>query len=143
MTDRIRFHIGPLPSAVALAWIDNSRRLLLGVRDAQIPLGIEVHEDLVDLCDSLLSVWEAHARRDDTFDWALEVDVVQLTGVVRQWLEIGRLTDDELDAIGCSWAPAAAQPFSVALEAGVLQALAAAGEAGEPLLRRLETTTEP
>ena len=143
MTDRVRFHIGPLPSAVALAWIDNSRGLLLGVRDAPVPLGIAVHEDLVDLCDSLLSVWEAHARRDDTFDWTLDVDVAQLTGLARQWLEIGRLTDDELEAIGCRWAPPEAQPFSVALETGVVDALEAAGEAGEPLLRRLGPTTEP
>ena len=143
MTERVRFHIGPLPSAVALAWIDNSRGLLLGVRDAPVPLAIEVHEDLLDLCDSLLSVWEAHARRDDTFDWELDVDVAQLTGLAWQWLEIGRLTDDELAAIGRTWAPADAQPFSVALETGVLHALAAAGEAGEPLLRRLGPTTEP
>jgi hypothetical protein len=143
VTDRVPFHIGPLPSSVALAWIDNSRRLLLGVRDARVPLDIEVHEDLVDLCDSLLSVWEAHARRDATFDVTLDVDVAQLTGVARQWLEIGRLTDDELDAIGCTWAPPDAQPFSIALETGVIHALAAAGEAGEPLLRRLGPTTEP
>jgi len=55
--------VGPLPSSVALAWIDNSRRLLACVRDATVPLAIDRNEHLIDLCDSLLDVWEAHAHR--------------------------------------------------------------------------------
>ena len=143
VSERVPFHIGPLPSAVALAWIHNSRGLLEAVRHARVPLAIDVHEDLVDLCDSLLTVWEAHARRADTFDLLQDVDVVQLTGLVLQWLEIGRLTDDELAALGCTWAPPAAQPFSEALETGVLDSLDAAGEPGAALLGRLRPTTEP
>jgi hypothetical protein len=140
MSQRVRFHIGPLPSAVATAWIDNSRRLLHAVRDAEVPLAIARHEDLIDLCDSLLTVWEAHAVRGDTFDWTLDVDVAQLIGVVRQWLEIGRLTDEELAALGCTWAPPEGQAFSTALEAGVLQALDDAGDEGAGLLDRLRAT---
>ena len=135
--------MGPLPSSVALAWIDNSRRLLGCVRDATVPLAIDRNEHLIDLCDSLLDVWEAHAHRDGTFDWSADVDVMQLTGIVRQWIEIGRLTDDELAALGCSWAPPEATAFSTALEAGVVGALAAAGDEAVPLLDRLRPATDP
>ena len=131
------FRVGPVASDLALAWIDNSRALLHAVRRGDTPLSISAHEDLLDLCDSLLSVWAAHASRSETFDWSMDIGVDQLTRVAQQWLEIGRLTDDELARLGVSWAPPWTRPFADALTAGVLTALEAAGEDGAALAERL------
>jgi len=134
---RVTFHIGPVPSDLATVWIENSRALVQAVRDSRTPLSISAHEDLLDLCDSLLSVWAAHAAKGETFDWSMEADVEQLTSVVQQWLEIGRLSDEDLTVLGRTWAPPSTRPFADALVTGVLEALDAAGEHGAALAARL------
>jgi len=137
MAERVRFEIGPVPSALALDWLANSRGLVAAVREHQRCVAIDVREDMLDLCDVLLEIWTSHARKNDPFQWAQDTDTDQVLYLVRQWLEIGLLTDDELAHLGCTWAPASTRPFGDALVTGVLAVLAAAGDEGERLAARL------
>lgn len=135
---RIPFELGPVPCAMAEAWLANGRTLIAAVRDHRDDLSIEVNDDLLDLCEVILEIWTAHAARSgDEFWWSSETDTDQVIFLVRQWLEIGALTDDELARIGCTWAPEWTRPFSDALVAAATVALAAADAEGEALAARL------
>ena len=138
MAESVTFHVGPVPSDLAVAWLANSRALVNGVRANQRDLSIKVHDELLDLCDMLLDVWQGHAARGTVFDWSMATNTETVIQVVGQWLEIGALSSDELDRIGCSWAPDWTRPFADALVVGASAALAAAGPRGEAHLRRLE-----
>jgi hypothetical protein len=138
VSDRVVFHIGPADSAMAEAWLANSHRLVVAVKESRQPLSIDVNDVMLELCETLLDVWSAHAAAGPTFDWSMETDVDQVTHVVKQWLEIGQLTDDELAGLGCAWAPDWTRPFADAVVAGAIQALPQCGERGAALLARLE-----
>lgn len=131
------FRIGPVPADLALAWLDNSRALVAGVRRNRFALSIHVVDEMLDLCEALLDIWTAHASTTDTFSWTAETDTDQVVYLAKQWLEIGALTDDELTLIGCAWAPEWTRPFADALVVGVRAALDASGADGEALSRRL------
>lgn len=122
---------------MASAWIVAARRLLEGVRRHRSQLSIDVHDDLVALCEVLLDIWDSEASRSATFMWSRDTDVDQVFFLVRQWLEIGSLGDDELELMQCTWAPEWTRPFSDALAAGAMAALDAVGERGEELKARL------
>lgn len=134
---RVMFSIGPVPSEVASAWIANARLLLEGVRRHRAQLSIEVHDDLVDLCEVLLDIWDSVATTSPTFMWSHDTDVDQVFFLVRQWLEIGSLRDEDLELMQCTWAPEWTRPFADALSAGAMAALDEVGERGEPLKTRL------
>ncbi len=138
MPESVTFHVGPVPSDMATVWLANSRALVAGIRTHQRDLSIKVHDDLLDLCDTLLGVWQGQAANGAVFDWSMSTNTETVVQVVGQWLEIGALSDDELARIGCTWAPEWTRPFADALVAGASAALAAAGPRGEPHLRRLE-----
>lgn len=140
-TARVLFSLGPAPSEMVSAWIANARRLLSGVRRHRAQLSIDVHDDLVDLCELLLDIWDSVARRSDTFTWSRETDVDQVFYLVHQWLEIGSLTDGELELMQCTWAPEWTRPFADALVAGATAALEGIGERGEQLKARLVETS--
>lgn len=140
-TGRVLFSIGPAPSDMASAWIANGRRLLSGVRRHRGQLSIDVHDDLVDLCELLLDVWDSVATQSDTFTWSRETDADQVFYLVHQWLEIGSLTDGELQLMQCTWAPEWTRPFADALVAGATAALEGIGDRGEQLKARLIETS--
>ncbi|MEA3020215.1 MAG: hypothetical protein QOI47_1739 [Actinomycetota bacterium] len=137
MAVRVQFHVGPVPSDIVSIWIDNSRRLIDAVRRHPAQVSITMREELLDLCDALLDIWDAHAAANVSFDWSTETDTDQVVFVVRQWLEISSLTDDELARIGCTWAPEVTRPFFDALVAGALEALEAADAEGDELMAKL------
>ena len=137
MAESVTFHVGPVPSEMAIAWLANSRALLASVRTHQRDLSIKVHDELLDLCEMLLDAWQGHATRGDVLDWSMSTNTETVVQVVGQWLEIGGLTPDELTRIGCSWAPEWTRPMADAVVVGASAALAAAGPRGEAHLRRL------
>jgi hypothetical protein len=144
---RIRIEIGPVPSSLAPTWIVNSRSIVAGVRTHAASLSIRVRDEMLDLIEALLDVLDCAAARDETFHWTADIEVEPLRQVAAQWLEIGRLTDEELARIGCSWAPEETRPFSDAVAAGALDALQRAGEPAAHLVDRLVaangSTAEP
>ena len=137
MADRVRFEIGPVKSDLALGWIDNSRGLVAAVRKHQRCVAIEVRDDMLDLCDVPLDIWSSHAHKNDPFVWGQDTDTDQVRYLVRQWIEIGALTNDELAHLGCTWAPEWTRPFGDALVTGALTVLADMGDEGEKLAARL------
>jgi len=137
MSDVIRFTIGPVSSELARPWIANGKKLIDAVRSHPAAVKVDVHEHMLDLCEVLLDVWAAHADQHATFHWSKDTDANQIVMVVRQWLAIGSLTDDELVSIGCTWAPDWTQPFSDAVVTGALDALRQAGPEGDALATRL------
>jgi hypothetical protein len=141
--DRLRFGIGPVPSDVTLGWIANSRTIIAGVRAHRSEVSIRVHDDLADLCETLLDVWEGIASRTDVFQWDMDVTAETIVHLIDQWLEFGALSDDELALIGCTWAPDWTRSFSDALLAGAAAALEELGPYGEALLERLRSGEEP
>lgn len=138
MTDsRVTFRLGPVPAAMAAAWVANARLLVEAVRVHRGQISIDVHESMLDVLELVLDIWDGCAARSDPFVWSTETDANQVLYLAREWLEIGSLTADELDQIGCVWAPEWTRPFADALATGVVEALRAVGEGGEPLLARL------
>lgn len=85
----------------------------------------------------------AHAATNDPFDWSTETDTDQVIYVVCQWLAIARMTDDELDRIGCTWAPEWTSAFYAALQARAVAVLAEAGPEGARLTTTLTENDEP
>jgi hypothetical protein len=138
MAESVTFHVGPVPSDMAIAWLSNSRALVAGVRTNQGDLSIKVHDELLDLCDMLLDAWQGAASKGDVFDWSMSTNTETVVQVVGQWLEIGSLSSDDLTQIGCTWAPEWTRPFADALVVGASAALAEAGPRGEVHLRRLQ-----
>jgi hypothetical protein len=140
MSERVWFSIGPVDLDVVEPWIANSRSLVDAVRAHRRDLSILADEMLLDLCESLLDIWSAHARASSTgvFEWSMEVAPAQVLYVVRQWLAIGSLTDDDLARLGVAWAPEWTRPFADALVAGAIAALRDSGSEGTDLLAQLE-----
>lgn len=137
MTDRIRLHVGPAPSALARDWVDNRRRFVEAARSAS---NLSANRDALDLLEMILGMWAVEAERSDVFDWAheLEVDVILLVG--KYWLDLGRLTAEERAAIGVPPAPPHTEEFTAAVVRGMVDALRAAGPKAQPLLERLGVT---
>jgi hypothetical protein len=140
VSTRVNVEVGPVPSDIALAWCANGRELIAAVRERPQVVRIEIRDDMLDLCDSLLTIWEGIAARQDPFEWTMAVPAEMLELVAKQWLDLGALTEDELDAIGVSWAPEWTAPMRDAVASGVLRALPALGEVGESLIERIGPT---
>lgn len=129
--------VGPVPSDVARAWCANGRKLIEAVRGRPQDVSIEVRNDMLDLCDSLLAIWEGIAARQDPFVWTMAVPAAMLELVAKQWLDLGALTEEELAAIGVSWAPDWTAPMRDAVAQGVLRALPSLGDTGMSLVERI------
>ena len=140
MSTRVDVEVGPVPADVALAWCANGRRLIAAVRERPHDLSIEVRNDMLDLCDSLLAIWEGIAAKQDPFEWRMAVPPDMLELVARQWLDLGGLGEDELAAMGASWAPEWTAPMRDAVANGVLRALPSLGDPGIALIKRVRTS---
>jgi hypothetical protein len=135
----VQFAIGPVASDVARAWLDNSRSLVAAVRAHRGALSIWAHDDTLELCDVLLGLWTSRAETGDVFEWSMSTEPDVVLQMTQQWLEIGSLSDDELAAIGASWAPDWTRPFADALVVGATSALEQCGDAADELLQRLRS----
>lgn len=129
--------IGPVPSHIAREWCENSHRIVAAVKQHNHQLSIDVRPDMLDLCESLLVIWETIAARRDPFDWSMDVEPHMLEYVAAQWLAIGSLTDAELDLLGVTWAAPSTAPMANAVARGVAAGLAELGERADTLLNRI------
>lgn len=129
--------IGPVESQVAREWCENSHRIVGAVQRHSRELSIVVRPDMLDLCESLLVIWEMIAARQDPFEWSMEVEPQMLEYVAAQWLEIGSLTPEELNLLGVSWAAPSTAPMADAVARGVAAGLAELGERAETLVSRI------
>lgn len=133
----ITLTIGPVPSSVTLAWCENRRAILDAVRDSNGLMPVRVRQDMLDLCDSLLVIWETIARKQDPFTWSMPVEPDMLEYVATQWLELGTIGGDDLDALGLSWSPESTASMAVAVQQGMAEALMELGERAQALTNRI------
>jgi DNA-binding NarL/FixJ family response regulator len=119
----IEVRVGPVDSNAALIWIDNTKRILLVVRQHPEALDAPVPDDVFDAFGRFLDTWEEVAATNSTFSWVARAAPAEVNHLVESWAVIDRLTDESLRALGCDWAPPEGAPFFTALSAGVLAAL--------------------
>jgi DNA-binding NarL/FixJ family response regulator len=135
----VEVRVGPVRSAAARAWIDNTTAILTAVRAHPEVLDRPVPEDVLDLFDRFLSSWrEVAATETEDFYWVARGNVAEVRRLVENWTVIDLMSDEQLDALGIHWSGPEGQPFFHALTAGVLRALERHEETQE-LAARLST----
>lgn len=123
--DAVDVRIGPVPSAAALVWIDNSTRIVEAVRDHLDELELAIDGEVLDAFLRFLSTWRAVAATSSEFVWVASAAPEDVTRLVETWAEIDRLPVETLHRLGCDWSPTQGQPFFRALTSGVLRAMEA------------------
>jgi hypothetical protein len=136
---RVSVKVGPVASAIVVAWLANSRSIIHGIRAHRHEVSVVVDDDLLDLCDTLLAIWSDIAGKSDTFEWSAEMDSDQIRYMVDQWMAMASLTESDLDLMRCSWAPDWTAPFFDALLAAVIDGLERADKDAQDLARRLRS----
>ena len=122
----VRVEFGPVPSASALAWIEDARLVLQGVRAAGDALPVVLPPDIEAAFIGYLDAWEARAAASDQFFWSDEVDVEQARHLAVYFFSLVSIDDDTWAAYGLPFTSEAAKPFIEALTTAVTDALAEA-----------------
>ena len=122
---RVHFSIGPVDAGLARTWLENSTGIVVAARRHRRELSVDLEDPLLDLCESYLSLWFLAAEGASTFHWEGDADAEHVRRLVEQWLLLARLTDEDLQRMGCHWAPEETHPFYDALLAGCVAALEA------------------
>ena len=115
--------IGPLPSANAIAWIDNASRIVEAVRRNPDVLDRPVDPAVFDAFTRFLRVWHDIASANDDFSWAARANPVQVGLLLEAWAAIGRIPDERLAALGCRRSVPEGRPFYLAVTAAILDAV--------------------
>ena len=115
--------VGPVSSAAARAWVVNSIAILDAVQAHPEIIGEPIPADVVELFRSMLDQWRAVAESTDEFRWVARARPEDVRRIVEHWAVVDAMTDEQLRALGVSWAPPEAQPFFQALTTGVLDTL--------------------
>lgn len=120
----MRFQIDATDARLAQVWLENARGIVAAVRANRDQLPFVADGPLLDLVEVYLDIWAEVARDAEVFSWQATVEVENVEQVARQWQTIAALTDAQLAALGCAWAPEETAPFYEALLVGVTDALA-------------------
>jgi CheY-like chemotaxis protein len=120
--------VGPVPSVVARAWVDNTTLIIAAIRAhpeiVEAAIGGPVAEHILDLFDALLGSWGTVAADTDTFLWMGRLRPDQMHFLVEEWARLDAMGDDTIAALGCSWSGPEGARFFPALTEGVLAAMA-------------------
>lgn len=119
----LEVHVGPVPAPAARAWIANSRRLVGALQRHPDVLEEPADRGVLAMFQRFLESWWDVATVEDEFSWQARAAPEDVRALLEQWAAIDRMTDDQLDRLGCTWAPPEAEPFWLALTAGVVRAL--------------------
>lgn len=122
--DQLTLTLGPLPSSAARVWIRNTMRIVQCVQEHDATLNLGVPEAVTDLFLRYLKEWLDVADANDEFFWAAAAEADTARRLIEYWAVIDALSDEQMDAIGCSWSPPEGEPFFIALTTAVLEALA-------------------
>ena len=115
--------IGPVPSAAALAWIDNATRTVEVVRAHPEVLDRPVPDSVFDAFTRFLRMWRDIAGANDDFFWAARAKPSEVGMLLEAWAAIGRIPEDRLAAIGCRRGVPEGRPFYLAVTAAILDAV--------------------
>lgn len=120
--------VGPVPSETALLWVHNTAGILAALRRHPEVLPEGVTEDELDVFAGFLTTWAQIAQQRAEFSWVARTTPAEIHRLVESWAALDRLTDADLEILGCSWSPPEARPFFTALTGAVLEALEAHAE---------------
>jgi CheY-like chemotaxis protein len=129
--------VGPIPSAAALDWVENTTKIIHAVRGRPDLLDTPVGDEVFETFEHYLEVWRDIAVGNDEFVWAARASSGDVERLVGAWASIDRMTDQQLDELGIEWSGPLGRQFFDALTAAVLEALAA-HEATANLAARLQ-----
>jgi DNA-binding NarL/FixJ family response regulator len=115
--------IGPVPSAAAMAWIGNSRKVVEVVRAHPELLDRAIAPDVFDGFARFLRVWRDVAEGNDEFFWRARANLDQVRALLEAWAAIGRVDDDRLVALGVHRFVPEGRPFFVAVSQAILAAV--------------------
>lgn len=139
----MNLHIGPVCSEAALAWTSHHLGSLATLRDRLDRLPFSLPPEVLGAFDHLLADWHRHATGAPVFEWEREMDLLQLRTLVQYWANLDYLSDDQVQALGLSWAPPEGAPFFDALAEAVLRALADDEKAGDFAASLLDNDIRP
>lgn len=130
-------HVGPVPAASALEWIDNTARIIGAVRAHPELTDSAVPPDVLDTFDEYLAIWREIAQAKPEFVWAATAEPSEVHRLIEAWATIDRIPDEQLAAVGLAWSPDLGRAFYQAATQAIMEALAR-HEATLELARRLE-----
>jgi hypothetical protein len=131
---RITLRIGPAPSSTVRAWAENRLDLIAATRRSST---LSTNADALELLETYLGLWLTEVERAETFDWTHQVDPDVMLLVGRYWIELGRFTSEEREAMGVPRLAPEVDAFTDVVVRGMVEGLRAAGPKGEQLLERL------
>lgn len=115
--------IGPVPSASAIAWIDNAMRIVDALRSRPGLLDRPVPPEVFDAFSRFLHVWRDIAGTNDEFFWAARADPASVGALLEAWAAIGRVPPERLEEIGCRRSVPEGRPFYEAVTEAILAAV--------------------
>ena len=115
--------IGPVPSASALAWIDNACCVVEAIRDNPALLDRPIEPEVFDAFGRFLQVWKDIAGTNDEFFWAARADPASVGVLLEAWAAIGRVPRERLAELGCLAAVPEGRPFYEAVTEAILEAV--------------------
>lgn len=122
----MRIVIGPVDAEASRQWTRHLLANLTIVKRRRSQLPFRLPSEVVEDFAQLLSVWSGHAE-GDVFLWSGDLEEDWVRSLVRYWANLDSLSDDEVAALGLTWAPPAARPFFDAVTTAVAEALASTG----------------
>jgi hypothetical protein len=127
----VEVRLGPVAASAARAWVANTSLIVAALRAHPEVLGDAVPSHVLDVFDHFLESWRAMAATADDFYWVARASSADVLRLVEHWALIDRMSDEQLQALGCHWAPKEGEPFFHALTAAVLDAIATREEMQE------------
>jgi DNA-binding NarL/FixJ family response regulator len=124
----VELRLGPVHSAAARVWVDNTTKIVAAVRAHPEIVGERVPDGVLDVFEELLETWRELATATDEFYWTARAEVGEVERLVDAWARIDRMSDEQLKQLGVHWSPADGEPFFRALTACVIDAISSRRE---------------
>jgi DNA-binding NarL/FixJ family response regulator len=121
----VEIRLGPVDSAAARAWVDNTSTILAAVRAHPEVLEKPAPAYVLDQFAGLLETWRDLADATEDFYWTARGDALDVETLIEWWARIDRLSPEQMDSLGVHWSPPEGQPFFRALTACVMDAISA------------------
>ena len=134
--------VGPVSSASALAWIDNTADILRAVRADPDATDVPIADEVFATFLHYLEIWRDVAEADAEFSWTARASTAEVEHLIGAWASIDRIDDDRLRALGCEWSTPLGRSFFEEITGAIMDALAMQ-ETTSALARRLESQWAP